>query len=402
MKFIVYCSLLLCSFIFNTYCTAYGSEAVSSEIVRKASADIKSIAIISKQPAIGALATKAFKTHGAFSVLNAATVNFKLYLESITAGAIKITIEGAQGQKLFEQIVRGASETEALYRACDLAVLKLTGAPGYFSGKLTFVCAKNHQNELYAGDILFQSVKQLTHDRSEPLMPAWSSDGTAIVYTTYFKSGFPDLYKIDLTTGKRTVFAAYKGINAGAAFNPVTHDVAMILSSAGSTELYLSGPTGTHPKRITHSKSVKASPAWSADGKRLVLTSDEIGGPQLFEVMLPGGKLQRIPTNISRYCAQPTWNPKSPNLIAFTATIHKRFQIGVYDSATGTSMQLTQDPRSSSLDPCWTNDGRHLICTRQNGDQRQLFIVDTQSGKETALHSAPFGSCCQAAFTYQP
>jgi TolB protein len=372
----------------------------AGEITRKAATEVKRIAISSNNSKLQDIALKAFNTHGAYQIVPASQASFTFHFNAVGANAIQLKIEGAGKQQLFEQIIKHTNELEALYRACDLAVLKTIGTPGYFAGKLAFIGTNGAVREVYMSDLLFQKVSQLTHDRSEALLPHLSADAKTIVYTTYFKSGFPDIYKIDLTTGRRVPFATYRGINIGAIFNPAGTAVALILSSSGNTELYVSDVNGLRPKRITHNKSLKASPAWSPDGSRIILTSDEMGAPQLFEVTLPNGSMRRLSTNISKYCAEPTWNPRNTHLIAFTASMSGRFELALFDLSTQTSKFLTSKNGGSSLDPCWTNDGRHIIFTRKKGAASQLFILDTKTGKEVPLHASSFGNFSQACFVY--
>ena len=44
-----------------------------------------------------------------------------------------------------------------------------------------------------------------------------------------------------------------------------------------------------------------------------------------------GGVPERIITQVSSYCSEPSWNPLHANLIAFTAAISGGFQIAVHD-----------------------------------------------------------------------
>ena len=109
-----------------------------------------------------------------------------------------------------------------------------------------------------------------------------------------------------------------------------------------------------------------------------------------------GGAMKRIPTNISGYCSEPDWNKRYPNLIAFTTAQNGAFQIAVYDFETKESRVVTSDG-SSSL-PKWTNDGRHIIFTKNHGKSRALYIVDSITQKQTALHSKNLGNCGEADF----
>jgi TolB protein len=149
---------------------------------------------------------------------------------------------------------------------------------------------------------------------------------------------------------------------------------------------------------LTTNRSLEASPSWSPDGRRLVYTSDAPGGPQLYQISVNGGAPQRIPTNISRYCSEPAWNPVDPSKIAFTASIGGGFQIAVYDFNTRSSKQITTG--ASSVEPAWLSDGRHLVFTRRESGRTRLMLVDSETGKVAALHQPGFGDASSASFVY--
>jgi len=241
-------------------------------------------------------------------------------------------------------------------------------------------------------------VRPLTRDRALVTGPRWSPDGTRLLFTTYHKAGFPDIYSINLATGRKEPIATFKGTNTGGAYSPDGRRIAMTLSGTGNSEIFIADSQGKNLRRLTTNKSNEASPNWSPDGTRLVYTSDAAGMPQLFQISVNGGAPQRIQTNISRYCSEPAWNPVDPNKIAFTASIGGGFQIAVYDFKTRSSKQITSG--ASSVEPVWLSDGRHLVFTKREGGRTRLMLVDSETGKVSALHSPGVGDTSSASFVY--
>lgn len=358
------------------------------------------IAIISPMADVLQLSQAAFKLHGGYRIVGTQEAAFTFRLTRVGTNRIELIIEsGRPAQVQLKQEVLGADNQQAILKACDLAVQKTLGIPGFFAGKITFVSERGAWKEIFAGDLFFQKTRQLTHDKHHGVTPHWSPDGQKILYTTYL-SEFPDLYVIDLTSGRRRPFATYQGINTGGNYSPNGHHVAMVLSSSGNPEIYLSGANGKNPKRLTQTKALEASPCWSPDGQKLIFTSDRLGGPQLFEMHMHDHSVRRLPLNLSRYCAEASFNPiiNQPS-IAFTAAVSKTFQIAIFDYKTGKSRFITEGP-GDSIEPCWLSDGRHLIFTRRQKKQEQLYILDTVTGKQTPLHSVEFGNTSQAQFVY--
>lgn len=358
------------------------------------------IAIESNDRTIRSLATKAFQTHGQYKRVSPNQAQYIFELKRMGSKTVILAIRSGQSRRVQQsKQVTGSGWAEATLRACDFAVTQTSGLPGYFAGRLAFVGERTRYKEVFVSDLFFQRVQQVTHDRSESIMPRWSPDGNKILYTGYFRSGFPDIFLLDLKTKQRIPFATYKGINTSASFNPKGDFVAMTLSHGNNPEIYIADKRGRILNRLTRTRSIETSPAWSPNGQHLIVTSDVKGRPQLYKIPIRGGTMRRIPTNISGYCAEPAWNPRNEDQIAFTAAMGKTFQIALYDAKKRKSRFLTRGP-GDAIEGRWTNDGRHIIYTQRKGHSKRLMIIDSESGKTTPLHSPALGHASQCDFVY--
>jgi TolB protein len=106
-------------------------------------------------------------------------------------------------------------------------------------------------------------VKRITRDNALALTPRWSPDGARLIYTSFFKSGFPDIFQIDLASLQRTSFVSFRGTNSSARYSPNGAQVAMILSGEGTPEIYVSNAQGRQVARRTRSDATKSSPCFS-------------------------------------------------------------------------------------------------------------------------------------------
>lgn len=365
---------------------------------------VRPIAITGNNPDVTSIAQKAFSLHGGFKIVPVSNASFVLDFQKVNASTIQLTIKSS-GQMMFSQTFTASDIRKATLIASDVAVEKILGTPGFFAGQIAFIGERViNKRDVYVSDMLFLQAEPLTHDGAHALAPNWSPDSRSILYTSYFKSGSADIFKIDVNTKRRMPFAVYQGTNMCPAYSPGGNQVAMILSGKGNAALYTSNANGQNPKRLTHNRASETSPTWSPDGSQIVLASDIIGRPQLFLLDLRQGQNpqpKRLPITISSYCAEPAWNPTNPNLIAFTYRSPNGFQIATYNLATHETQAVTQGPHEA-LEPCWTRDGRHLIFTQRIGYKLRLYILDTLSGKTTPLHSEKFGRTAQADYTYMP
>ena len=358
------------------------------------------IAVSSSDTAIAKLAKRAFGLHGGYVVTMSAKSGYTFQIERASGSSVTLTISSGQpAQEQLRRTVPGRDLNDATLRACDMAVEATLHTKGFFAGKLAFIGKQRGVSEVYTSDLLFNRVRPLTADRALVTGPSWSPDGTKLLYTTYYKTGFPDIYMIDLRSGRKNAVATYKGTNSGGEYSPNGRSIAMSLSSSGSAEIFVAESLGKKPRRLTMNKSLETSPSWSPDGSRLAFTSDVRGKPQIYEISANGGPMRRIPTNVSSYCSEPVWNPVKENLIAFTAAVSGGFQIALYDFKTRSSEILTSVSQSA-VEPTWMSDGRHLVFTKRENGRMRLMLLDTETKKVSALHVPDFGDASSATFAY--
>jgi len=355
------------------------------------------ISISSQNPEILALARRAFEIHGAFKLAPAGSAKYQLILTP-TGSGVNATLAG--GPVPFSANATGPTVNRAALRACDAVVKQILNIPGFFDTKVAFVGDSSGNREIYTSDLLFSSVRRLTSDRSNSIYPRWSPDGTRMFYTGYFKSGFPDIFLLNLASSSRATVASFKGTNTGAIWSPNGQRTAMVLSGSGNPEIYVGDANGRNLKQVTKSKSLEASPSFSPDGTRLIFVNDQVGNPQLYEMSAEGGAMKRVSYRISNYCTEPAWNPRKDNLVVFTAAFGRGFQLALLDRATGQSQALTGGG-GSGVEPCWLNDGRHVIYSQKQGASSKLRIFDTESGRNYDLHSTRIGNASQPSAVYQ-
>jgi TolB protein len=362
----------------------------------QANTQVIPVSISSSSAELENLALTAFNTHGLYRLVASGGVyNFNF----APAGGNQVTVtitKGAAGATVHSETVTGASLRNALLRAADVAVQRTGGLRGYFAGRLAFVTDRGGIQTIMTGDLFGGELQSHPVNGKQIVGPRWSPDGTKILFTSY-RTGFPDIYELNVRARQMSVFASFKGTNSGAHFSPDGTRVAMVLSGEGNPEIYIGNAAGRQIKRMTNNQSIEASPCWSPDGTRLVFTSDAAGGPQLYVMSAAGGPMSRLSTNISKYCAEPDWSAADPKKIVFTAGVGHGYQAAVYDFGTGTARIASRAPMDA-IEPVWLADGRHIVCTFRNASTHVLYVVDTESGKATLLTPPGLGNAWAASY----
>jgi len=392
------------TFLTLFFCAVCASASVFAEDAGKIVKDagrlnvpIYRIAVTSPDSDTAALAKRALSLHGSYRLTTASQAQF-VFDFAPAGNSVQLTIKGGT---TYSQTINGSNSVEALMKACDAAVMRTLRTPGFFASKLVFSYSKNggKTSEICMSDMVFRNVRSLTRDGNSSLMPHISPNGSKITYTGYYRTGFMDLFLIDLNTNTRKTFASYRGSNTGGSFSPDGSKIAMILTSTGNAEVWVAPTAGGAFKRVTKTNATESSPSFSPDGSKILFANDSRGNPQICYAPATGGAPTLVRTNISGYCSEPVWNSVNPDLIAFTIAQGKGFQIAVYNFKTRQTKVVSRG--SSTCGPKWLNDGRHIVCAKSTGGaNRQLYIIDTETDSQKPLHTTSFGSANEPDVAY--
>ena len=343
---------------------------------------------------------KAFEIHGAYQLVPQKESEFNIQIAFLDDDSVGLRILSSTNVIYESKVNHGDTYISFLHLLDE--VIEFTGSNegllGFYSGNFVFVGNRGEASELYLSDIFFRKIQQITSDKALLTGPKWSPSGRSLLFTSYYSSGFPDLFEMNLHTRKRTTIAAFKGTNTGGVYSPDGHKVAMTLSNDGNSDLYTLNLNTRNLKRVAETKALESSPSWSPDGKQLVFVSDSLGSPQLYLINASGGPMKRIKTNISSYCTEPEWNPVNEEMIVYTASIGGRFQIVMHSLKKGKSTQLTS-VEGGALQASWMPDGRHIVYTERLKGSTRLVLFDTATRKSSPLHKMSFGEASGAAYT---
>ncbi len=269
------------------------------------------------------------------------------------------------------------------HRVADDIVEAVKGVPGIASTRIAMIGTASGKKEVYICDADGGNLLQLTRDQTVSIAPVWDAKGGAIYYTSYIKR-FPNILKIDMTSGKRSRVAHFPGLNTSATVSPDGRTLALILSKDGNPELYTMDISSRRLTRITHTlRGNEAGPTWSPDGQRIAYVADTSGRPQLYVVASSGGSAQRLRLRGSENVA-PDWGPNG--YLAYSSRIGGTYQVFIFDpDGGGTPVQISSG-QADFEDPSWACDGRHIICSVTKAYRSQIYILDIKNDPPVVLH----------------
>jgi len=187
--------------------------------------------------------------------------------------------------------------------------------------------------------------------------PAWSPDGTRIVFDSSRRGGRPQIYVVN----------------------------------ANGRDLF----------RLTHSKTYDREPDWSPDGKKIVFVSsttdpndslfgDQAEDAELYVISEQGRRRKRLTHNRIEE-TDPSWSPDG-NWIAFEEkSLLPRRPIYLVDSNGRRLRALaapTRSPNDSPGSPAWSPDGRRLVFSAEFSG---LYVMDLKRKLVERLTNPPDG-----------
>jgi TolB protein len=258
----------------------------------------------------------------------------------------------------------------AVHQFADDVVLQFTGEPGVAQTRIAFVAQSGRNKELYVMDYDGARLAPLTDDRSIALSPAWSPEGSLLLFTSYRGGAGPRLFVLPSAGGRPYLISGRPGINTSASYSPDGRQIVCTLSHDGNSEIYLLDARGGAPQRLTNSRGIDTSPTWSPTGREVAFTSDRTGTPQVHVMDREGGNLRRLNYDVN-YTDSPAWSPKGDR-IAFVARAGGGFEI--YTCRPDGSDTRLVVSGGSNENPRWSPDGRHLVFSSNREGGRGLFV----------------------------
>ena len=206
----------------------------------------------------------------------------------------------------FRDTVLAADLRLSSHRVADWVYQQLTGTPGVFATRITYVTKASGRYTLWIADSDGENPKSALSSPEPIISPSWSPSGTQLAYVS-FESRKPVVYVHELASGQRRVVANFKGSNSAPAWAPDGKSLVATLSRDGGSQLYRVDLNGGEPRRLTQG-NINTEPVFSADGSALYFVSDRGGSPQIYRMPAQGGPAERV-TFAGSYNISPAISP---------------------------------------------------------------------------------------------
>ncbi|MFN2400354.1 MAG: hypothetical protein ABR543_17205 [Gemmatimonadaceae bacterium] len=270
----------------------------------------------------------------------------------------------------------------ALHGVSDEVERWIVGTLGIARTRVLYVRA----GRVYVSDSDGEGERVLTAGGGA-LSPAWHPGGQWFAYSSLGDRGTRIVVQSFASGQSRTLSATPAGLNITPEFSPDGNTIVFAHGQDNGTDLVAADPFGSgSARRITVGRgSDNVSPSFSPDGRRLSFTSGRSGHPEVYIADSDGSNAELLtPFNFGdqNYRSNPAWSPDG-RLVAFQSQIGGRFQIMTIGLRDRTVKQHSSE--GVNEDPSWAPDGRHLVFTSNRTGTKQLFVLDTESGRTRQL-----------------
>jgi TolB protein len=266
-----------------------------------------------------------------------------------------------------------------LHGVSDLIEQWVFGKRGIAQTRIAYI-----NDELKIVDSDGAETRAITTGRGA-LSPAWSPTGLSVVFTVLGNAG-TQVHELDVRTGRtRRVSQIRAGLNITPVYQPGGNAILYAQGTGNGTDLVLAPLDSGTAKRITVGRGTdNNSPSYSPDGHQIAFISGKSGSPQLYIMDADGSNVQLLTpykSGVRSYRAGPDWSPDG-RAIAYEQQMGN-FQVFMIDLRDRVPKQLTSEGENE--DPSWAPDGRHIVFTSTRGGDKQLWILDTESGRARQL-----------------
>jgi TolB protein len=143
--------------------------------------------------------------------------------------------------------------------------------------RIVFASNRDGPARIFVMNIDGSELARLTDSAAGDTLPAWSPDGTQILYQTLLSDHNWEIYVMNPDGSGQTNLTNNPAIDASAAWSPDGTRIAFETDRDGNFEIYVMDANGVEQVNLTDNPANDIAPAWSPDGKQIIFRSDREG-----------------------------------------------------------------------------------------------------------------------------
>ena len=227
--------------------------------------------------------------------------------------------------------------------------------------QIAFLTARHDPNpqfphfkyEIYVMDADGSNPRRLTHTDAAEDHPAWSPDGTQILFDAdYDGDGFYEIYAMNADGTDVTRLTSGAANDQFGDWSPDGSQIAFSSDRNANWDIFVMNVDGSNQQPLTDSPDWELFPAWSPDGTRIAFDGlvPRSRNTDVFVMNADGSDVRRL-TDSPRFDESPVWSPDGSQ-IAFQTERDGHFEIYVMNADGSDPRPLVAHP-ADELWPSW-------------------------------------------------
>ena len=276
------------------------------------------------------------------------------------------------------RVAAGDNERMSIHRVSDEVESWITGKRGIAATRIAYV----HNGMIRIVDSDGENDRAVT-SRGTAMSPAWHPNGRRIVYSRMSNAG-TQIEQLDLESGSARSMSP-TGLNITPVFSQDGRSIVYSNGDESGTDLLMVSADAANglmaPQRLTFGRgSDNNSPSFSPDGRQIAFISGRSRFPEVYTMDADGTNLQLLTPfipGVRTYRTAPDWSPDG-RTVAYEQQ-NGDFQVWMTNIRDKEPRRLTSEGENEG--PSWAPDGRHLALSSNRGGSKQIWVLDTESGR---------------------
>ncbi|OGQ23464.1 MAG: Tol-Pal system beta propeller repeat protein TolB [Deltaproteobacteria bacterium RIFCSPLOWO2_02_FULL_44_10] len=326
------------------------------------------------------------------------TIQFGFWRSLETQALVKGSIEKERGEfiitlRLFDPfgpvmlvgkqyVGKKENLRDIAHRFSDEIMEVLTGIRGVFTTHIAYVASKGKKSlEVSVMDMDGKRARRLTKNGVMNISPAWSSDGSHLVFTSYI-TGAPEIFSMRSNGREMTRLTKDPGAKLTPLYTPSGSEIIYISTESGEAELSIMDANGKNQRRLNTGFGIDISPDISPDATEIVFASERSGNLHLFKMNTDGSNVKRL-TFVGYQNDMPSWSPRADK-IAFAGRDKGTFDIFIMNPD-GSNIQRLTIRAGSNEHPTFSPDGRFIVFSSTRSGSEQIYLMRTDGSNQMPI-----------------